>query len=73
MTFAGQLRPLIDKLDGGVSEAARLCEASRDSMHAWLSGRREPPLLTREGALAVLGRAAGTRKRAGGNKIKLTL
>lgn len=66
MTFAEQIRPLIDKLDGGVSEAARVCEVSRKSIHSWLRSDYIPPLVTREGVIAVLERETA-QKRAGGH------
>jgi transcriptional regulator with XRE-family HTH domain len=55
MSFADQLRPLVERL--GTAEAARICGVTPRTLQLWMRGEGNPNAATRAGALLLLGRA----------------
>jgi hypothetical protein len=52
MTFADQLKPLVDAL--GVGRSAEICGVTPRTIHLWVRGRPVPSLATQAGALMLL-------------------
>jgi hypothetical protein len=59
LSFADQLRPLVQKA-GGSTPAAAICGVTRQTVNGWLRGEL-PNLATQAGALVLL-RAAKTKR-----------
>jgi DNA-binding phage protein len=63
MSFADQLRPLVEKV-GGSTPAAAICGVTRQSLNGWLRGAGNPNAATQAGALLLLSRAKPVKKSA---------
>jgi len=59
LSFADQLRPLVEKA-GGSTPTAAICGVTRQTVNGWLRGKL-PNLATQAGALVLL-RAAKTKR-----------
>lgn len=55
MTFADQIRPLIERL--GTTEAARICGVTPRTLQLWMRGEGNPNLATQAGAVQLLAAA----------------
>lgn len=62
MTFAQQLKPLVERIGRGdarkgTAKAAEVCGVSQRTVQLWLSGGGNPNTATQAGALALLAKA----------------
>lgn len=56
MSFADQLRPLVERV-GGPVPAAEICGVTERTIRLWLRSEGNPNAATQAGALLLLGRA----------------
>jgi DNA-binding phage protein len=61
MTFADQLRPLVERA-GGPTAAATVCGVTRQTIFRWLRGN-EPNISQQTGALVMLRKAKPAKRR----------
>lgn len=64
MSFAEQLRPLIDQL--GSTAAAKVCGVTDRTIRLWLQSQGNPNAATQAGAILLLSKAAKEHRRLGG-------
>lgn len=63
MTFADQLRPLVERI-GGPASAGYVCGVTRQTVNLWLRGGGNPNAATQAGALLLLSQAKPPPKKA---------
>lgn len=63
MSFADQLRSLVDRV-GGPTDAAAICGVTRQTVNLWLRAGGNPNAATQAGALLLLKKAKEKPKHA---------